>query len=177
MRPERIRTAWKCGLLIGLLSSVAWAATATQLFVVDVPVRVIIKAPPLDQFRSYPGTGSANVVFAPQSWWAAGNSTRGVNVILETATSFRHTTVPLFRRDARLDLTASKIKGRGNWTVNTASDRTNFLFGDENARVRASSNGSGEANLFLTVTFLTTTPLLLLEGDYTTTVVGTITEN
>lgn len=177
MLPKRIRTAWKCALLVGLLGSVAWAVTDTQLFVVNVPVRVNIKAPPLDQFRSYPGTGSANVVFAPQSWWAAGNSTRGVNVILETTTAFRHKTVPLFRRDARLDLTATKIKGRGNWTVNTASATTNFLFGNENARVRASSNGSGEANLFLTVTFITTTPLLLLDGDYTTTVVGTVTEN
>lgn len=177
MRMFQLPSVWVCLILASLVATATWAATDTQLFTVNVPVRVIIKAPPLDQIKGHPGNGGVDVTFAPQTWWAAGNSTRGVNVILETLTAFRHTTTPSNRRNARLDLTATKIKGRGNWTVNTATSTTNVQAGNENARVRASSNGTGEANLFLTVTFITNGSGGLLEGDYTMTVLGTVTEN
>jgi hypothetical protein len=177
MRMFKLPRVWVFLILTCLTASAAWAATATQLFIVNVPVRVIIKAPPLDQIKGHPGNGGVDVTFAPQTWWAAGNSTRGVNVILETVTAFRHTTTPSSRRNARLDLTATKIKGRGTWTVNTATATTDHRNGNENARVRASSNGTGEANLFLTVTFITNGSGGLQEGDYTMTVLGTVTEN
>lgn len=174
---RKIANVWLVLILTGIVASAAWAAIDTQRFTVNVPVRVIVRAPIFDPIRGYPGSGSANVVFAPQSWWAAGNSTRGVNVTLETLTAFRHTTTSTSKRNARLDLSATKIKGRGNWTVNTATATTNFTAGAENVRVRASSDGTGEANLFLTVTFITGAPGTLLEGDYQMTVLGTVTEN
>lgn len=153
------------------------SATDSQQFRVNIPVRLSIIAPPTDQIRGYPGSGSANVLFAPQTWRARSNAALGANVILETATAFRHVTTTSSKRNAHLDLILVGSTGPATWTVNTATDTTNYAAGNEQARVRMSSNGAGAATFRLLVTFVTGAPGSLQEGDYTTTVVGTITAN
>lgn len=164
--------------LLGLIPGDAVrSATDSQQFRVNIPVRLSIAAPPTDQIRGYPGSGTANVLFAAQTWQARSNSSLGANVILETATAFRHVTATSSKRNARLDLTLVGSTGLATWTVNTATASTNYAAGNEQARVRLSSNGAGGATFRLLVTFITGAPGSLQEGDYTTTVVGTITAN
>ncbi len=164
-------------LVVFFSSDVARSAGDSQRFRVQVPVRLSIAAPLADQIRGYPGSGSANVVFASQTWQAKSNASLGANVILETATAFRHVTTTSSKRNARLDLSLVGSTGPATWTVNTATATTNYAAGNENARVRLSSNGTGGATFQLVVTFVTGAPGSLQEGDYTTTVVGTITAN
>ncbi len=153
------------------------SAHDSQQFRVNIPVRLSIAAPPTDQIRGYPGTGSANVLFAPQTWRARSNAALGANIILETATAFRHVTTTTSKRNARLDLSLVSSTGPATWTVNTATASTNYAAGNEQARVRMSSNREGGATFRLWVTFITGAPGSLQEGDYTTTVVGTISAN
>ena len=164
-------------LAVMIPGDAARSASDSQQFRVDVPVRLTIVAPPADQIRGYPGSGTANVVFAAQTWRARSNASLGANVILETATAFRHVTATSSKRNARLDLSLVGSTGPATWTVNTATATTNYAAGNENARVRLSSNGAGGATFRLLVTFVTGAPGSLQEGDYTTTVVGTITAN
>jgi hypothetical protein len=164
-------------LVVLIPSEMARSDSDSQQFRVNIPVRLSIAAPPTDQVRGYPGIGTANVIFAPQTWQARSNSSLGANVTLETATAFRHVTATSSKRNARLDLTLVGSTGPATWTVNTATASTNYAAGNEQARVRMTSNGAGGATFRLLVTFITGAPGSLQEGDYTTTVVGTITAN
>ena len=164
-------------LVVLIPSDTARSASDSQQFRVNVPVRLSIAAPLTDQVRGYPGTGTANVIYAPQTWQARSNSSLGANVTLETATAFRHVTASTSKRNARLDLSLAGSTGPATWTVNTATATTNYAAGNEQARVQLSSNGTGGTTFNLLVTFITGAPGSLQEGDYTTTVVGTITAN
>lgn len=177
MTQYRLIAAWGLSLLLVIAGDVVQSASDTQQFQVHVPTRISITAPTIDPIRGYPGSGSADLTFAPQTWRARTNSRRGVIVQLETITAFRHVTTPTSKRNAQLDLSVNRIFGPGIWTVNTATSTTNYAAGNEQAKVQLTATGAGEANLLLTVTFMTGVPGTLQEGNYTTTVVGTITEN
>lgn len=165
-------------LLLGVLvDSPTWSETQTQVYRVLINPKLFLTAPPWDMVQSYPGSGTANVVFAPQPWLAECNSPLGCSVLLETQTAFVHTTTPTSKRDVQLDVVTEVDSGPATWSVVTASSSTDYRRGNENARVRVSANGVGEAKVRLTVTFITGAPGTLQEGDYTTTVVGTISGN
>ena len=177
MTLRHLIAVWLLLLVVLIPGDAAHSSSDSQQFRVQMPVRLTIVAPPFNQIQGYPGSGSANVVFAPQTWRAKSNAYLGANVILETATAFRHVTTPTSKRNARLDLSVVGSTGPATWVVNTATATTNYAAGNENARVRLSSNGAGGATFRLLVTFVTGAPGTLQEGDYTTTVVGTITAN
>lgn len=166
---------------IGLLSSSYYCYSAltdsqTQRFRVTVPARVSIVAPAIIPLRTY-FLGNANLAFPRQNWVVRGNVATGTTVTLQTATSFHHNSEPTMRRDGRLSLRVNSQAGVGTWVVTRASDTTDYLAGDEDAMVQVVSDKSGEAELGLGVTFLTGIGAELQEGDYSLTVVGTITSN
>lgn len=178
MGPRQLR---KIALLVVCVMGLTFASGALadlQVYKVVVSPRLELIAPKIWMIKAYPGTGSADIVFPPQVWRARGNATRGCTVTFETSTAFRHTTTPTSKRDAKLDISSvSAVSGPGVWTTTLASSTTNYRTGNEQARVRVSSNNSGEAQIRVSVTFLTGAPGTLQEGDYQTTVVGTITAN
>ncbi len=159
-----------------LFGDYARSANDSQQYQVNVPTRLFITAPVIDPIRGYPGSGSADIDFAPQTWRARSNSLQGATVTLETTTAFRHTVTTTSKRNARLDLSVRQTYGPGLWTILIPTATTNYSAGNEQARVRVTTNGPGSANLYLIVTFLTGAPGSLRSGDYQTTVVGTITE-
>jgi hypothetical protein len=165
---------------IGMLGSGYYSYSATvddQRFQVTVPSRLTIVAPVADPVQIYGGTGNANISFPRQDWVVGTNSLSGATVVLQTATCFHHTTDTLTKRDGRLELRVNSTSGPGLWAVTRASDTTNYALGDEDAIVQAISNKIGEAQLGLTVTFMTGIGADLTEGDYALTVIGTVTAN
>ncbi len=166
---------------IGLLSASYYCYSGltdskSQRFVVTVPGRVSIVAPAIGPVRTYV-LGNANLAFPHQNWQVRGNVPTGTTVVLQTLTSFHNTTNPASRRDGRLAVRVSSQSGPATWTVTRATDTTDYLAGDEDAMVQVVSDKTGEAQLGLSVTFLTGIGTDLEEGDYTLTVVGTITSN
>lgn len=153
------------------------APTDDQRFRVDVPSRISIIAPVVNPTAAYSGTGNANIGFSRQDWSVRSNSLNGATVILQSGTCFQHTTNSEMKRDGRLALRVNSTSGPANWAVTRATDRTWYSTGDEDAVVQAISNKVGEAELGLTVTFLTGIGADLQEGEYALTVVGTITAN
>lgn len=154
-----------------------YSATDSQFFLVNVPARISIVPPNPGVSTPYGGTGNADIRFARQNWLAKSNSLTGATVLFETTTCFLHDTEATSKRDGRLALRVNSQSGPGLWTVSRASDTTNYYSGDEVARVQAYNNGPGQADLGLTVTFLTGIGADLVAGDYSLTVVGTITAN
>lgn len=163
----------------GLLASSYYSHSATdsQRFQVNVPSRVSIVAPASDSTQVYGGLGNANISFPREDWVVASNSLNGATVVLQTATCFQHTLDPLTKRDGRLALRVNSTTGPALWAVTRAIDTTDYASGDEDAVVQAISNSIGEANLGLTVTFMTGVGADLVEGDYSLTVIGTISAN
>jgi len=153
------------------------ATTGNQTFQVMVPSQISIVAPAASPVPTYSGTGDANIGFARQDWSVKCNSVNGATVILQTATCFQHTSTSMMKRDGRLALRVNSTSGPANWAVTRATDRTWYSTGDEDAVVQAVSNKAGEAQLGLSVTFLTGIGADLEEGDYALTIVGTITAN
>ena len=158
--------------------------TDTQTFTVTVPSSLSITAP-ADESLTHDATNN-NQVFTPGAtpadhWQVLCNSANGASVSLKTLSAFTHTVDGSYERDAQLDLTISytDVDGGGTaiWTPGITSDVTDYASGDGEAEVTASSSVPGRASLAVTVTFITDTYSTLLEGDYVTTVEGTISAN
>lgn len=174
------RSIFACLAAFGLLGSGYYSYSATtdnQQFQVTVPARTLIVAPVADPVQIYSGPGNANISFPRQDWSVGTNSLNGATVVLQTATCFHHATDTLTKRDGRLELRVNSTTGPALWAVTRASDTTNYASGDEDAIVQAISNKVGDAQLGLTVTFMTGIGADLMEGDYSLTVIGTITAN
>ena len=149
--------------------------TATQRFVVAVPGNVQIIAPP-DILIVHDGS-DFDQVFPPQLWEVRGNVLTGTTTTFEVLTPFVHSIDPTLLRDAQLDIAISTTLGPAVWVVNTPTDATDYLSGDNNALVQLSSGFVGWVFVDLTVTFRTVSFAALMAGTYETTVVGTVTEN
>jgi hypothetical protein len=115
--------------------------------------------------------------FSPQQWAVRGNSRNGVSVTFATTAPFTHTQDATFKRNARLSLFLGTVQGPAVWTVGIATDETNYAQDENVAQVSASSTGVGRATFNLGVTFLTEDFGVFAEGDYVTTVVGTVAAN
>jgi hypothetical protein len=161
-------------VLVGSLASAASAqTTGSQAFNVVVPRSLTITAPSASTSLDHNLTATPQA-FPAQVWAVRGNLRTGVVVNFATASPFVHTADSNFKRNAKLDLAVGSSEGPANWTIDKSSDSTAFATGDSDAQVSVSSNGVGRAELNLTVSFLTDDLSTLAEGNYATTVVGTI---
>lgn len=155
--------------------SVYAQTTASQKFKVVVPTSISITAP--DEVELTHDETDGNQAFPQQLWIVKGNTLTGVTVSFTTQSAFTNVTDPTFKRNALIALSVGSSLGPATWSVTQASDQTNYALNDENAVVQASSNGVGRAVFNLAVTFITDTYGTFAEGDYETTVVGTVTAN
>lgn len=149
--------------------------SATQKFTVTVPTNISITAP-ADATLTHDESDN-DQTFAAQQWQVFGNGQAGVSVTFSTATPFIHTTLPSFERDAELGLALNSNTGPAAWSIDTATDVTDYANGDDVATVAASSDGVGRGTFDLSVKFITDTFGSFASGDYETTVTGTVTSN
>lgn len=150
--------------------------SASQTFTVNVPKRVSITAPTSPAPLTLPDSSNP-LAFPGQAWQVKGNVRSGVSVNFKTTQAFVHTTENTYKRDAKLTLALTSSTGPATWTAGTLTDQTNYSGADEEALVSYSSNKVGQAVFDLGVEFLTVDIAEVAEGDYTTTVIGTVTEN
>lgn len=146
---------------------------ATQIYAVRVPPKVAITAPSGIASLTHDRT-EADQTFAPERWTVTQNSSAGAIVTFTTEQAFTSTTSANVKRDARLDLALASSDSNSGWTVSAASDQTNYASASEVARVQAVSTAPGNAAFDLRVTFVTGDLFTLAQGDYVTTVTGTI---
>ncbi len=79
MQGERSRKLALALLLLGLIAVVpAWSASDTQVYRVSIAPKLSLIPPQWGMIKSYPGLGTANVVFAPSRGWR--NVTRMLDV-------------------------------------------------------------------------------------------------
>ncbi len=162
-------------LLVG--AQVAYTASDSQQFTVNVPQRVTIQAPTPAVLATLPDS-SATLSFPTQVWQIKGNVRNGVTVNFKTLSAFVNTTDTSFKRDARLTLGGVSKTGPANWfAAGSLTDVTNYVAGDGEASVTIFSDNVGQAAQNVHVDFLTMDIAEVLEGDYVTTVVGTVTAN
>lgn len=161
-------------LLICLLTGTAAAQThAQQTYRVNVPIRAVIAAPAQTPQLVHDET-QADQIFSAQTWTISGNAGAGVDVSFAATTPFQHATEPV-QRNAGLALELGESAGPAAWSLETASAQTDYERGVDSAVVSASSNGVGRAQLSVTVSFITDAFGTFPTGNYTTTVVGTVT--
>lgn len=128
------------------------------------------------QQQDHPGT-SDDIIFDNSVWLAQCTSTRGCTVTFETDHAFQNTIHTQQRRDAAIEFRQVFGSFGAAWTIDQASDQTDYQSGDEQASIQASSRNSGLAFLLLRIRFITGDPQTLAGGSYRMTVIGTITEN
>lgn len=150
-------------------------STDSQIFTVRVPQNISITAPS-DLLINH-DLSDADQAFAAQAWDVRGNTAAGVTVNFTVNTPFVHQTNNTFKRDAKLSLVKGTTSGPANWTVTSSTDQTNYAGSKNNATVTATSDGSGRANMLVSVSFITGDVGSVLSGDYVTTVIGTVSAN
>lgn len=113
-------------------------------------------------------------VFNPTLWDVDSKTRFGATVAL-SCEPFQSTVDPSSQVDSQLTLRVNRTQVKPNWRVRIATDRTNVNRGNTRATVVAASEDRGKGILELLVTFLGADVFDLVEGDYSTTVTGTIT--
>jgi hypothetical protein len=158
-------------------AQVAYTASDSQQFTVNVPQRITIDALGAANVTATLPDSSLPLSFPAQGWDVKGNVRPGVGVTFKTLQAFTNTTDTNFKRDARLTLGLTSNSGPATWTLGTTTDTTNYASGDGEALVGATSNNVGRATFSVGVEFLTVNIAEVLEGDYVTVVEGTVTSN
>lgn len=165
------------GFLAGRLAASA-QEQATQAFTVRVPPKLSVTPPTPTASLTHDGT-DGDQMFAAQQWDVRANAISGATVTFSTNQAFTHTDDADSKCDARIDLAVASPENPGGWTVAVGSDRTfcGSAVPDEQATVRAVSSRPGRATFDVMVTFLNNPDQPLQDGEYTLTVVGTLTAN
>lgn len=115
-------------------------------------------------------------IFPEQPWHLIAPNPFGASIVVWTVAPFHNVVRPENRVDAGLFL-RMRTKGQSNrdWQVVIPQARTSFRTGQPSAHVVAGSyGGNGEAGV--TVSFLCHEQPVIADGNYETTVIGTITE-
>ncbi|MCA9047437.1 MAG: hypothetical protein KDA89_01835 [Planctomycetaceae bacterium] len=171
--------------IAGIAAALALLSTGTsalgqtggdQQYVLRVPSSMSIEALRDDQLRNHPGT-TGNITFTDSVWYAQTASNTGSTVRLTVQQPFQHETVSSSMRDVRLRTPRMFVTPGSGWKFDKFTDQTDYVGGDLSAEVQVSSRRAGRAIIFLEVTFLTGDPATLQGGDYTATVIGTISAN
>jgi hypothetical protein len=149
-----------------------------QAFTVRVAPSMTVSAPAPEITTAYDGT-TAEATFPAQSWFVDANAQAGATVSFTTDRAFTHTKRAEFKRDALLELVIPQAERAAKWAVAVGSDRTHYAAGGagETATVRAVSEGPGQGTFDITVTFLEDPGDAIEPGDYSLTLVGTVTAN
>jgi hypothetical protein len=150
--------------------------TARQRYLVSIPPRVSIQAPPAGANAELP-PDETQVQVPQQVWDISANTQTGATVEFATEQSFHNLDDDSIRRDAQLNVSIVSQSQTGAWTVTQSQAVTAHQIGEESAAVQVRSTQAGSAVIGLTVTFLQGDALSTPGGDYVTTVVGTITAN
>lgn len=150
--------------------------TARQSFLVNIPRRLTIAAPPVAA-QAEMDQDAVQVALPSQLWTVASNARDGATVRLSTLQSFHNLADDTIRRDAELEVRIQNQTESGAWSVSTSSATTDHLRGQEEASVELRSTGPGTAEIRLNVTMRSSEDQFTPSGDYVTTVVGTITAN
>lgn len=168
--------------LLTVATSLVTVQTATaqtsgdQTFTVIVPTSISI-TPPNNAVELTHDLSDSTQAFPPQTWLVRGNVGAGVTVTFTAETPFIHATDPNSKRDLQLGVAVGSKQGSANWTVGTATDATNYSGGTNNATVTVSSNGAGRASLNLSVGFITEEFGTFTNGNYVSTITGTVAAN
>ena len=150
--------------------------TARQSFIVNIPKRLTITAPPAAA-QAEMDQNAVQVTLPAQLWSVANNAQGGATVQLSTLQSFHNLDDDTIRRDAELEVQILNQSQARAWSVSKPSAMTDHLTGQEEARVELRSTGPGTADISLKVTMRSSADQFTPTGDYVTTVVGTITAN
>ncbi len=179
-------------LLVG--AQAVYSAVDSQQFTVVVPKRVSIVAPVADQVKTLTIadltaaelTGVDDVAFTAQQWAVKGNVRNGVSVNFVAAPFLNITHFPTTTINQNARLTVARIAatttGPATWSLTSPSGTSSSNYAavapaSPNALVAYSSNRVGQTDFAVTVEFLAADLNAVVEGDYVTTVVGTLTEN
>ena len=166
-------------LLFAILLSaplVASAQSANQGFTVVVPGRMAIAVVNPTVTHNHDETDDDQALTAEQ-WTVKGNKANGVTVTFSTTSAFTNTTDTSYKNDVTLALATASTTGPATWTIDTATDTTNYGASDEIATVQASSDKPGRATFNLSCTCMVGSFWDMLEGNYQMTVTGTVTAN
>ncbi|HBJ33439.1 MAG TPA: hypothetical protein DDZ51_01505 [Planctomycetaceae bacterium] len=158
------------------LQTASAQTTDTQTFTVVVPTSISITAPNNAVQLTHDLTDNPQQ-FPPQAWLVRGNVGTGVTVAFTAGTPFVHTTDASSKRDLKLDVAVGSFQGPAYWSVEQETASTNYLNNEDTATVTVSSNGAGRASLNLTVSFITDEFGSFINGDYVSTITGTIASN
>jgi hypothetical protein len=146
-----------------------------QAYSVKVPQSISITGP--SSIHLTHNESNSPLEFPAQTWTVRGNAILGVHVNFATTNAFENTLDPNHKRDAKLELKLGTTNGPGVWSIGTSAASTDYKSGQLIAEVNASSNSVGRADLDVIVSFLTDNYALIASGNYTTTIVGTISAN
>lgn len=134
-----------------------------------------IEAPPAQSLTH--DRSDAPQVFPEVVWQLYSGIDSGGYTAQWTCEPFSHSTQNTLKADAKLAIRVVASDGSANWTATVPSDQTAYATGDQSAAVAAQSVAVGDGQVGLTVTFVDNDYSRLAAGDYTITVVGTITAN
>lgn len=164
------------GLVVSTENPLAAESTARQSFLVNVPRRLVISAPAAAP-QVEMAEDAIQVTLPTQVWSVAANSHEGATVTLSTVQSFHNLDDDTIRRDAQLEVTVQNQSQARAWSVTHSIAITDHQTGQEEATVEVRSAGPGTADIGLKISLQSTSGQFTPAGDYSTTVIGTITAN
>jgi hypothetical protein len=165
-----------CATITTNLQTASAQTTGSQTFTVVVPTSISITPPSNAVQLNHDQTDNPQV-FPAQAWLVRGNVRAGVNVSFTAGSPFVNTTDANSKRDLKLDVAVGSSQGPASWNVEVPTATTNFTTGSDTATVTVRSNNAGRASLNLSVSFITNDFGTFANGDYVSTITGTIAAN
>ncbi len=162
--------------LVANVQTTSAQTTGNQTFTVVVPTSISI-TPPNNAVQLTHDLTDNPQQFPVQAWVVRGNVRNGVSVEFTAGSPFVNTEDSQSKRDLQLAVSVGSSQGPATWSVDVASDTTNYIDGEDTATVAVSSNGAGRASLNLSVSFVTEDFGTFANGDYVSTITGTIAAN
>ena len=154
----------------------------TQRFTLTVPRNITITCPNINVTMTHDETDT-NQTFPTQTWEVKGNTTNGVTVTFQLTGPFDligGTGQTHQMRDASLAIAIASTQGPAVWTPGAPTIATDILGGGAAPIYSADSTGVGRAFFDLDMTFVNALGPdgygSYQAGDYTTTVIGTVSE-
>lgn len=164
-------------LIIALLATAHVARGQVRVYSVTIPPVASIQALSPAQSMTHPMTRS-NLSFFDSQWTLTCNTPGGATARF-SAPVFENENDPGFQRDVQLRIQSLSAASGSGWAFTDRTDRSRYQSGNTTAIVSMASTNAGSATVNLRVRFLTENNPVdrLPAGNYSTTVVGTITAN